>query len=222
LSLEKSTNTIDADSAPGPSIQSGMPITWHYVLHNDGNTPLVNVVLSDDQEGNIVNLISGDAGNNNILSPGETWTYEQSGMAGIGQYENIATVTADPVDQNGDPIPGPSGDLPSLTDTDPSHYFGVTASIVMEKATDNEDADNGPGPMILAGEVVNWTYVVTNTSNVALDNVTVTDDQGVTVTCPQSYLNAGESMTCVASGLATVGQYANIGRPAQQLLWMIL
>ncbi len=56
-----------------------------------------------------------------------------------------------------------------------------------------------------------WTYVVTNTGDVDLTGVSVVDDQGVTVTCPQDTLAVGESMTCTASGIAVKGQYANLG-----------
>lgn len=86
-----------------------------------------------------------------------------------------------------------------------------TAMIDIEKATNGEDADTPTGPEILVGDPVNWTYVVENTGDVTLNNVTVTDDQGVTVTCPQTTLLPGASMTCTASGIATAGQYANIG-----------
>ncbi len=61
------------------------------------------------------------------------------------------------------------------------------------------------------GEPITWTYEVTNTGNVTLTGVTVTDDQGVVVSCPKSTLVAGESMTCTASGTATAGQYVNTG-----------
>ncbi len=83
--------------------------------------------------------------------------------------------------------------------------------IDIEKATNGEDADQPGGPIVLVGDPVEWTYVVTNTSDVLLSNVAVTDDQGVEVSCPLTQLAPGESMTCVASGIAEEGQYTNIG-----------
>jgi hypothetical protein len=84
-------------------------------------------------------------------------------------------------------------------------------SIGIEKATNGVDADTPTGPSIPVGDPVSWTYTVTNTGNVTLIDVTVADDQGVTVTCPTDTLAPGESMTCTASGTAAVGQYTNLG-----------
>jgi len=49
---------------------------------------------------------------------------------------------------------------------------------------------------------------------VALSSVTVTDDQGVVVTCPKTTLAVGESMTCTATGTAVAGWYHNTGTAA--------
>jgi hypothetical protein len=84
-------------------------------------------------------------------------------------------------------------------------------AIDIEKLTNGEDADIPTGPVIPVGGPVNWTYIVTNTGDVALSNVSVTDNQGVAVSCPKTTLAVGESMTCTASGVATAGQYANVG-----------
>ena len=83
--------------------------------------------------------------------------------------------------------------------------------IDIEKATNGYDADISPGPSILEGDQVEWTYVVTNTGDVVLSNITVTDDQGVTADCTQSSLVPGGSMTCSGSGTAVEGQYTNVG-----------
>jgi uncharacterized repeat protein (TIGR01451 family) len=83
--------------------------------------------------------------------------------------------------------------------------------ITLEKETNGADADAPPGPSIPAGDPVNWNYRVTNTGNVTLSDIAVTDDQGVAVTCPPGSIAPGGEMTCTASGTATAGQYANLG-----------
>lgn len=98
------------------------------------------------------------------------------------------------------------------------YWYGVTGnipvsipSISIEKYTNGVDADTAPGPMITIGDSVTWEYMVTNTGSFELNNVTVTDDQGVTVNHPKNTLATGESMTCTASGTAIAGQYTNLG-----------
>ncbi|HEY1409950.1 MAG TPA: hypothetical protein VF434_13490, partial [Promineifilum sp.] len=85
----------------------------------------------------------------------------------------------------------------------------IAISIV--KTTADDFSNEGDGIGILPGENVTWNYLVTNTGVAQLDNIVVTDDQGVTVTCPQTSLAPGESMTCTASGIAAAGSYHNIG-----------
>jgi hypothetical protein len=105
----------------------------------------------------------------------------------------------------GEPVPG-----------DASKVFGsdcqpTGASIRIKKSTNGDDADQAPGPTLAIGAAVTWTYVVTNNGTVMLTGIKVTDDRVSSVTCPATTLNAGESMTCTASGLAMAGQYRNVG-----------
>ena len=78
----------------------------------------------------------------------------------------------------------------TLVTTEGADYCGgweppAAPSIDIEKSTNGEDADTPTGPSITVSGTVNWTYLVTNTGNVPLTNVTVTDNQGVTVNCPR-------------------------------------
>ena len=89
----------------------------------------------------------------------------RTGAAAAGQYSNQGTRHR------------PDGFGTNVTDTDPSHYFGVATGIDVEKATNGKDADVPPGPFIPVGDTVTWTYRVTNTGNVAPDDVAVTDSR---------------------------------------------
>ena len=176
--------------APGPSIVVGDTVTWTYVVTNTGNVDLVDVVVTDDIEG----VISCPAA---TLAVGESMTCSATGTATAGQYTNNSDVVGtDPVGTN-------------VTDEDPSNYFGVDSAIDVEKATNTVDADVAPGPSIAVGDTVTWTYVVTNTGNVDLDSIVLTDDIEGVITCPATTLVVGDSFTCTATGIATLGQYAN-------------
>lgn len=190
IDIEKSTNGEDADTAPGPTIQAGDPVSWDYTVTNTGDVVLSDVQIVDDQLGSICILA--------LLNPGGMATCGVLGTAVAGQYSNVGTVTAT------------VGTL-VVTDSDPSNYFGEAAAIDIEKSTNGNDADSAPGPTIIVGDPVTWTYMVTNTGNVPLNSITVVDNKGVAVTCPKTTLAVGESMTCTASSTAIAGQYSNLG-----------
>ncbi|MCB9139652.1 MAG: hypothetical protein H6642_15025 [Caldilineaceae bacterium] len=190
--IEKATNGEDADEPAGPMIAPGDTVTWTYAVTNTSTVTLTNVTVSDD----IIGPVTCPA---DVLPPGASMTCTMTGTAMAGQYANLGSVIGTP----------PQGE--DVTDDDPSHYFGGGPAIVIEKATNGEDADEPTGPMIAPGDTVTWTYVVTNTGAVTLTDVTVTDDIIGPVTCPAETLAPGASMTCTMTGTATAGQYANLG-----------
>ena len=203
IDIEKATNGEDADVGPGPGIPEGETVTWTYNVTNTGNVNLTNILVTDDMLGAIANIIDQGDGDD-ILSVGESWILEATGTAACGDYENIGNVTGD------------SGDT-TVTDEDLSHYFGECPDIDIEKATNGEDADVGPGPGIPEGETVTWTYNVTNTGNVNLSNILVTDDMlgAIANIIDQGdgddILSVGESWILEATGTAACGDYENIG-----------
>ena len=105
----------------------------------------------------------------------------------------------------GDPVPG----QPLKVFDQSCRAVGPEVQIV--KSTNGQDANEAPGPTIVVGSPVTWTYVVTNTGAVPLTSVSVLDDRNVTVTCPGTSVAVGQSMTCTGSGVATAGQYRNVG-----------
>ena len=154
IDIEKFTNGLDADTAPGPVIQVGHPVAWTYEITNTGNVPL-SWSVTDDQ------LPTLECPALVIIVPGQTIVC--SGPLGAtaqpGQYANIGTVEGI----------SPSGAV--VTDTDPSHYLGAVGGIDIEKFTNGVDVTQPPGPFVVPGSTVTWTYEVTNTGNVALVNV---------------------------------------------------
>jgi hypothetical protein len=192
IAIEKTTNGVDADNPPGPSIAVGTSVTWHYIVTNTGNQSLTSVSVGDSVIGPIVCPDS-------TLKAGKKMSCSATGVAQVGQYTNLGTVTATP----------PTG--PPLTHTDPSLYFGTQPGIGIEKSTNGQDADQAPGPEISEGATVTWEYVVTNSGDTDLTNVGVVDDKLGVITCPKTVLAAGESMTCTEIGTAGVGSYENLG-----------
>ncbi len=157
LTIKKSTNGQDADTATGPLVHVGDPITWTYVVGNTGQVTATNVTVTDNITGVTPVYVSGDANNNSALEVGEVWTYRATGIAIAGQYSNTGTVQGR----------GPDGDL--ATAQDPSHYFGITAAITIVKTPSQT--------LVPSGAVVTYTYAVSNVGNSLLTAVTVADDR---------------------------------------------
>jgi hypothetical protein len=196
VTLEKRVNGQDADTPPGPSLVAGQPITWTYAVTNAGRVRLTNLQVVDDH-GVVPSCPKS------VLEPAESMVCTATGTAVAGPYVNIGRVTA----------AGPCGEVAA---DDPAHHFvpAATPGITLEKLVNGEDADSAPGPWLLAGSTAHWTYVVTNVGNVRLTPVSVSDDHGVAVTCPQTALEPGESMTCTGQATVTPGQYCNVGTAA--------
>ncbi|WP_135609308.1 hypothetical protein [Methanococcoides sp. AM1] len=202
IELEKHTNGHDNDTAPGLDLLVGSPVEWTYYVNNTGNVNLTDPVVLDNRT-SVGGLISGDDGDG-VFEPGEVWVYNASDIAIAGQYVNLGNVTAYYEDEK-------------VYDEDLSHYFGVNASIDIEKFTDGYDADEPIGPYLLVGYPVEWTYNVTNTGNVNLVINVQDNDSSVS---PELYLRGGdgdnyfepgEVWVYNASGTVIVGQYCNIG-----------
>jgi hypothetical protein len=106
-----------------------------------------------------------------------------------------------------------------VSETDPTIRFNEdcvpTSSVVtIQKSTNGADADQAPGPSVLVGDPVVWTYVVTNVGLVeTLTGIVVADsDPTVVVDClGVTSLAPGASMTCTATGVALLGPYSNVG-----------
>ena len=143
-----------------------------YILTNPGNVPLSGIAVTDDNgtPGNAADdfnatYTSGDTNSNSQLDVGETWTYSASRTVVAGQYSNIGTVTA-------------TGNAQPVIDTDPANYFGSAPSVALRSFIVNNDADLPPGITLEAGSTMVVGYLLTNTGNVALHSIALSDDNG--------------------------------------------
>lgn len=122
VDIETSTSTeqiepMDADEAPGPSIESGIEVTWLYAVANTGSVDLVDVTVVDDQ---VMDIQCPQT----TLAVGESMTCTASDSARSGQYVNTATVVANVI-----------GSFSPVADSDSSHYFGVEPDLNIDQTT---------------------------------------------------------------------------------------
>lgn len=215
VTIETATNGFDADAPPGPEIFLDSPISWTYTITNTGRTTLRKVDVYDRVPtpkgwwfGKRTKVCTIKK-----LKKGESGTCTLEGIAIQGQYQNTGIAIA-------------YGNRwwQWARDTDKSHYLGTLGnpSIDLEKATEGQDADAAPGPELNVGDTVNWTFVVTNTGDVDLSNVVITDEQvqpaasPAMVVCEIATLPMGQTQTCNTSGTVIEGQYQNLAKVIAQ------
>ncbi len=134
-------------------------------MRNTGNVELTNVVVTDNKIGTICAIGS--------LAIGASSTCTRNGTALLGQYANIGTVTGDYAKSDG------SGGTGQVTDDDWSYYFGTTIPPTLNPAINIvKTVDTGAIPGAIPGgqtTEVTWTITVTNTGDVPLSSVIVSD-----------------------------------------------
>src|SRR5436190_1243105 len=90
------------------------------------------------------------------------------------------------------------------------------------KFVNGQDADSATGPQVAAGSTLTFTYVVTNTGNVPLANVALTDDKLGPITSftgdsnGNGLLDLGETWIYTATATAQSGQQTNTGTVTAQ------
>ncbi len=195
IDIEKLTNGNDADGANDgdvPEVAPGDPVTWTYLVTNTGDVAFAQseVTVADDIPGVTPVFVASSDDGDGVLSPGETWTYEATGVADDLASPSVGTVIVDGCNPDGTTVPGDratyenigSVSVPGDSDSDPSHYCNPPdPGIDIEKLTNDAQADDADGadvPEVAPGDAVTWTYVVTNTGDVpfAAADVVVTDD----------------------------------------------
>lgn len=212
----------DANTSPGFFASPGTPVKWVYVLANSGNTPLDITSFVDTNTSPLVvddfpvlpsMLVQGDTDGDGLLDVDEVWWFATSAttIVSAGQTNTSASVVGTATNAIGTHLVG----VTPVTSSNPAHHYGTSTGIAVDKRTNGADAAVVPGPFVRVGDSVTWTYEVSNTSNLALVEVTLVDSPAATITCPGGHpistLAVGASITCTASvpASSTLGQFRN-------------
>ena len=181
LKIEKETTS---EPANGVKYVEGETVAYQLTVTNTGDVDLKNVVVNDELTGFTTTV--------ETLAAGESKNFETAYVvtaadAEAGTVKNTATVAAD----------DPRGEDAKLTDEDsvedptmkPDEPIPDLPGIAIRKTTTSTPEN---GKYYVEDEVIAYKLTVTNTGNVALDNVVVKDElTGLSVTV--GTLAAGES-----------------------------
>ncbi|MFT4188300.1 MAG: hypothetical protein QM621_06920, partial [Aeromicrobium sp.] len=179
--------TADLDDANGNGVaDAGETVSYSFEVSNTGNLTITDVSVVDER-------VSGLTPAGFTLEPGENQTVtadpytvtEADVLAGDVHNSAVATGTS----SGGDPVESPEST--TTTPTPP-----VAPKLLIEKTADHDDAD-GSGTAD-AGETIAYSFVVTNTGNVTVSDISVVDPL-VSGLDPSGFtLAPGESRTVTA------------------------
>ena len=178
----KSVVSVTSSNGGSTSTDGGDIITYNYVVANTGNVSLSTVVVSDvgpHFNGGAANAltsgptkVAGDAVNPGILDVGETWTYTATytltqanvdASAGVANGVSNTVVASAKDPQNTTITPSVVGSTLTATTTIPA-----VPTLTIDKTA------NTAGPLVV-GQVVAYSFLVTNTGNVTVTGVSVTE-----------------------------------------------
>ena len=180
LTLDKTTSTANYDSV-------GDVISYSYLLTNSGNVSLVAPYSVSDNKATVTcpqtpsPLVPGGT-----ITCTATYVVTQADL-NAGSVINLATGQAtfngQPVNSNQDSVTVPGVQTPQLT---------------LDKTTSTANYDS-------VGDVISYSYLLTNSGNVSLVAPYSVSDNKATVTCPQtpSPLVPGGTITCTATYVVT-------------------
>ncbi|MCB0139510.1 MAG: hypothetical protein KDE50_06325, partial [Caldilineaceae bacterium] len=202
IDIEKLTNGNQADGANDPDVPEiapGDPVTWTYIVTNDGTTAVARtlITVTDNIVGDL--MVAGVVQPNvtfanepdTTLDPTDTWTFTVVSTAPdlTDPAQTGGMVIVDGCNPTQQPTPGARATyaniatvtIPGDSDSDPSHFCNPRPGIDIEKLTNGNQADGANDadvPEIAPGDPVIWSYIVTNNSQVSIpqSDITVTDD----------------------------------------------
>ncbi|HRP43077.1 MAG TPA: hypothetical protein PLM26_13120, partial [Saprospiraceae bacterium] len=170
IELKKSGSYTDKNGDGMASV--GDEIHYTFTVTNTGNVALTNITVSDPKvmvNGGPVNLATGVSDNSSFTA---TYVITQADIDNGGIYNTATATGKDPI---GDDVSGDSQDPDPLNPSDPNYdpncpdctYTPISQTPAISITKDGA-YDAGTGE-------ITYTFVVTNTGNVSLSNVAVTD-----------------------------------------------
>jgi uncharacterized repeat protein (TIGR01451 family) len=204
LTLLKQVDTV-TDVNGNSMTDAGDQITYRFIVANTGNVPLSNVAIADQNPSVVVSPtpptgITLAPGASDSTSFTATYTLQQ-GDIDAGYFENTADVTGDApdasqaTDQSHPTNPNANGPT--------RHDITKVPRLTLLKNVASITDTNGNTVTDLT-DVINYGFIVANTGNVTLLNVTLTDPNATVVGGPIASLAPGASNSTTFTATHTV------------------
>ncbi|MCW2845839.1 MAG: hypothetical protein JWN22_3755 [Nocardioides sp.] len=196
IELDKTAGAITDVDSNGPDV--GDTITYGFKVTNTGNVTLNPVTVSDPKLGAITCPSAALAPGGSVTCTPKSYPLTQADV-NTGRVDNTATATGTP------PVGSPVTDPDSTTTPVPA-----SPAIELDKTAGAITDVDGNGPD--AGDTITYGFKVTNTGNVTLNPVTVSDPKLGAITCPSGALAPGANVTCTAKSYPLTQADVNTGR----------
>ena len=178
---------VDADTTTGPTlVEGGDDPVFRFLIHNTGNVAL-DVTLTDSV---FILPPTCDPGvlaaNDNAAGGADEFSCTVTGTWAAGQHSNEGIASATYTDD--------AANTETVTEKDKAHYFGADPSISLSKSA-------APTTYNTVGQVITYTYTITNTGNVTLTGpFSVTDNKTGTISpCGSGPLAPAGTTSCTAT-----------------------
>ncbi len=186
----------------GANVPAGTVVRYEFAVENTGNVTITDVDINetafdgtgsvDPTDATVTNdggLATGDStdatagdGIFDVLAPGDTITFTSTYTVlasdivgeggGDGTLDNTANATGEAPPATGFGTVTSPDDSASFDLEDPNATLAVTKVAILDDGTPIVDPSTAN---VAAGSVVTYEYVVTNTGNVPIDNVSLSD-----------------------------------------------
>jgi len=186
VSLYKTLLDINGNSGSTQYTDIDDVLNYNFTIENTGDVTLYDVTLSDPVA-NVTGTVIEE------LAPGEintsaytaSYTITQADLD-LGYFTNTATIS------------GQAGNGSEASDSDSETVFSVQAASVTIAKTSTVSE-----PYDQVGDILTYNIVVTNTGNVTLTDLVVTDETADLSSTDIAFLNPGSSSTITASYTVT-------------------
>ncbi len=180
----------------------GDSVTYAFTVTNSGNVPLTQVGVTDATLGTVTCAATALAPLESTTCSAAAHVIAQADVD-AGRVLNQAKATAVTT------VANPTSDKPDQLSAEAS----ATLDIPQHPAIDLVKSVTAP-PRVTAGDSLTYAFTVTNTGDVTLTGVGVTDPLVGQVSCPETTLAPGQSTTCSAAPYVVTPADAN----AQQVV----
>lgn len=222
IDVEKLINGEDADNRESAvDVAPGSDMQIQFIVKNTGNADLVNAKLTDDKVAGadvkpaagyeqFVGFVNGEGAEFKV---GETAIFTATFPApeqGNMFHVNTAKVVGEVPSTDGETPPGAPT---TVEDEDPAvAETPDKPSLTIRKKVNGFDTTEATPAIVKPGELMKLAFIVTNTGNTKVDNVTVEDDKvkefGVELIAPDSVYDQDGNVVGPFEGSLEPGEYA--------------